>query len=592
MSEPIVIINKLFLALQNVRFYPPAHSLVQESIAGLHQLLQEELAGGKEFSFGFVEKKLMVNGKPVTTDPSQTSGLTRHFEILHIDNITFHPGLALSELCSLLECLAIKPEQMNANGGMKKALTDRNLKHIQANDVLYGRIQKEQKKKKEQEKKNEPGKSTTAADEDFVNAMRRFDHNIPTSAPAFAADQPTGAVPVVDEKVRLPSPEELKELYSIRDRFQAEMKQRIQEVTQGYEIENKHLTFEKDRMDSIMRNVGEGVVVVGNDGSILMANPAAEKLLGKKGQAVVGQTLKDSLQKEHSLVLSSGSPDSIKEIEVAGKDEETSQILRTSNAVVEDRDGQTIGMVSVLSDITKMKEVEQLKSNFVANVSHELRSPLAAIQKNMAVILDQTAGTINDNQKEFLSLATENVERLTRLINDLLDLSKIEAGKMELKKTRTDLVSLIRKTVTAFTGWFREKDVTSRMDLPDTPLKLELDPDKIIQVINNLLSNALKFTPPKGEILIALKTTNDAVEVSVTDTGVGIASKDIERIFNKFEQVSSKSPGGGNGTGGVNGTGTGLGLPLTKEIVEKHGGQIRVQSKNGQGSTFTFSLPR
>ncbi|MBU4429952.1 MAG: cell wall metabolism sensor histidine kinase WalK, partial [Verrucomicrobia bacterium] len=414
--------------------------------------------------------------------------------------------------------------------------------------------------------------------------LRKADKQIPHGAVVFDTNRSTSASSVADDKIRMPSPEELNELYVIRDRFQTEMKKRVQEVTRAYEIDNKRLSFEKNKMDSIMRNVGEGVVVVGNDGKILMANPAAEKLLGKQVQAIVGQALKDSLNKEHSLVLSRGSPESIKEIEVAGKDDETRRVLRTSNAVVEDLDGRTIGMVSVLSDITKMKEVEQLKSDFVANVSHELRSPLAAIQKNLVIILDQTAGALNDNQKEFLSLAKDNVERLTRLINDLLDLSKLDAGKMELKKARTDLTALVRKTVTTFAGWLREKDITSRLDLPETPLELELDADKITQVLNNLLSNALKFTPPKGEIRIALNAAATPVEVSVTDTGIGIAPNDIARIFNKFEQI------GGNTLTDVNGTG--LGLPLAKEIVEKHGGRIHIKSAIGKGSTFSFTLPR
>jgi len=134
------------------------------------------------------------------------------------------------------------------------------------------------------------------------------------------------------------------------------MDQNVRTATRHYEVENKRLAFEKDTVDSVMRNVGEGVVVIGNDGNIMMANPAAEKLLGTQRQTIIGQTLKDSLKDEHSLVLSGGSPESIKEIEVAGKDKETRRVLRSSNAVVENQDGRTIGMVSVLSDITKMKE--------------------------------------------------------------------------------------------------------------------------------------------------------------------------------------------------------------------------------------------
>lgn len=567
-NDPTPIINKLFLALQNVRFYPPTHSLVQESIADVHNLMQDTLASEKGLSFGFMESKLMVNGHPVAADPSQTKSLARHFEILHIGTVTFQNGLSLPELRSFLECLAIKPEKLNEIGGFKKVLADSALQHVQVNDVHYGRITKK-----------EP-----AVDDDYRKALSMASQKIPAGAPIFNTDMAPAAPPSAEPQVRMPSPEELKELYAMRDRFQAELDQKVHEATRHYEVENKRLTFEKGTMDSIMRNVGEGVVVIGNDGNIMMANPAAEKLLSRQGRGIVGQMLKESLREEHSLVLSGGSPESIKEIEVAGKDEETRRVLRSSNAVVEDLDGRTIGMVSVLSDITKMKEVEQLKSDFVANVSHELRSPLAAIQKNLGLILDQTAGVINADQKEFLSLAKDNVERLTRLINDLLDLSKIEAGKMELKKARTDLKALARNAVTAFAGWFREKGITARLDVPNTPLDLEVDADKITQVMNNLLSNALKFTPPKGEIRMALNAAVGPIEVSVTDTGIGIAPKDMQRIFNKFEQVSANHPVGANGTG--------LGLPLAKEIVEKHGGCMRVTSEIGKGSTFTFTLPR
>ncbi|MDD5679527.1 MAG: ATP-binding protein [Kiritimatiellae bacterium] len=558
--DPATIINKLFLALQNVRFYPPAHSLVQESVTELHKLLQTALASGKELSFGFVESKLMVNGQPVAADPSQLKSLARHFEILQIGSVALQHGLAFAELRSFLEALAVKPEKLNEAGGLKKVMADRALNHVRVDGARYGRITRQE----------------LAADVDYLKALRMSSQQIPSPAAPAA---PAAAEP----PVRQPSPEELKELYAIRDRFQAELDRKVNDATRKYQVENKRLSFEKGTMDSIMRNVGEGVVVIGNDGNIIMANPAAEKLLSKQGKAIVGQALKDSLREEHSLVLSGGSPDAIKEIEVAGKDEETRRVLRSSNAVVEDLDGRTIGMVSVLSDITKMKEVEQLKSDFVANVSHELRSPLVAIQKNLGLILDQTAGVINDNQKEFLSLAKNNVERLTRLINDLLDLSKIEAGKLELKKAKTDIKALVRNAVMAFTGWFREKGITAHMDFAEAPLELELDADKISQVLNNLLSNALKFTPPKGEIRISLNAADGLVAVAVTDTGVGIAPGDIRRIFNKFEQVSANQP--------IGATGTGLGLPLTKEIVEKHGGSIRVTSEIGKGSTFTFSLP-
>jgi PAS domain S-box-containing protein len=583
--EPLKVINKLFLALQNVRFYPPTHSLVQESATEFYDILQQEMEGKDEFSFGFVEKNLIVDGQTSAAEQAQTEGMARQFESLHIDHVTFQAGVTPDELRSFLECLALKPDQAAHEGGIQHLLQSRGIQRIQVSAALYGRIGQDEPKDKKKDEKKEEKKAgrpaMPAADEDFVKSLRKAGQYIPSGGLAAEAQHPGEAALGAERQDGMPSPEELKELYAIRDRYRAEIKQ-LREIVSRRENENKRLAYEKGRMDAVMRNVGEGVIVVGNDGKILMANPAAEKLLGQNGEKVMGQALKDKLHDEHALVLSRDSPESVAEIEVEGKNKETHRILRASNAVVEDKDGKTIGMVSVLSDITKMKEMEQLKSDFVANVSHELRSPLAAIQKNITVILDKTAGNINENQKIFLSLARDNLQRLTNMINDLLDLSKIEAGKMELHKTRSDLVPVIRKTVLAFTGWFCEKEVNARLELPDKPLELEFDADKIIQVLNNLLSNALKFTPPKGTITISVKVANP-VEVAVADTGIGIEAHDFQRIFSKFEQVSHKQLNGA--------VGTGLGLALAKEIVAKHGGKISVTSQVGKGSTFVFTLP-
>lgn len=576
MADPVNILNKLFLALQNIRFYPPSHSLVQEGISALHALLGEALAAGQDFTFGFVENKLMVNGKPVEGVQTRNFGIARHFEILHIDSITIKPGLTQTELHSFLECMSIKPEHLNESGGLKKAIADKGLHHIRAGEVTYGRITKEDFAREPEHEKRREKTPDSDAGENFIRALRMADGG----RPAVPSDSPAPS----SRPTRMPSPQELEELYTIRDRFDAELKKRVREATERLAAENTRLAFEKEKMDTIMRNVGEGVVVVGNDGNILMANPAAEKLLGRADRKnVVGQTLKETLREEHSLIMSKNEVDAIQEIEVLGKNEETRRVLRASNAIIEDRNGRTIGMVSVLSDITKMKEIEQVKSDFVANVSHELRSPLAAIQKNLAVILDESAGKINSDQKEFLALAKENLDRLHRLVNDLLDLSKIEAGKMELKKTRVDLKELVHKAVLSFSGWFAEKHMASEVEVPPEPVEVNADADRISQVLHNLLSNALKYTPAGGKIRVKLRA-GERVEVSVADSGVGIAQKDLGRIFKRFEQVSSAQ------TAGV--AGTGLGLPLAKEIIEKHGGCLTAASEEGKGSVFTFSLPR
>lgn len=392
-------------------------------------------------------------------------------------------------------------------------------------------------------------------------------------------------VDIIRKQKKVNLARELEQLYNIKANFTEELHSQVKKATQNLEKVNEQLSDEKERVNAVIRNMGEGLLVVDREGRVLMANPAAQNILGIKEENLVGKMLKDNLKEEHLLALYRGdSPlEQIKEIELLGADESTKRVLRASNARVENEDGQTMGMMTVLTDVTKMKEVERLKSDFIAHVSHELRTPLVAMQKNLTIILNEIVGKINGDQKELLTLVDENLTRLTRLINDLLDFSKIEAGKMKWAKERADIICLIKKVASNFKNWAREKNVDLVITLPDKPIELQLVSDKMTQAMTNLLSNALKFTPSGGKIEINLKEKENAIRISVEDTGIGIREEDRERIFNKFEQVKLTKPYGINGTG--------LGLPITKEIVKGHGGKIWVESEMNRGSSFIFELP-
>lgn len=359
---------------------------------------------------------------------------------------------------------------------------------------------------------------------------------------------------------------------------------------------NRKLAREKQRVDTVIRNIGDGLVVVDDRGKVLLMNPAAEKLLGTTQKENLGESLSKSMKDEHVLALTKGggseeSEKSHEEIELISSQDETRKIIQASTAVVENKDGKTIGMVSMLHDVTKQKEIEELKSRFVSLVSHELRTPLVAIEKNMSVLLEKVAGEINEDQEKFLSAAQRNAARLHRLVNDLLDLSKIEAKKMELNVEKVKPNKIIDDILSELKVWFEDKKIRVKMDLcPEDPV-LEADADKFSQVLNNLVGNAVKFTPEGGLVQVssAVKETVSPLEgrgfiqIDVKDTGIGLAESDKERVFNKFEQVSLISPAGVGGTG--------LGLPITREIILLHGGHIWVESVLGQGCTFSFALP-
>lgn len=393
------------------------------------------------------------------------------------------------------------------------------------------------------------------------------------------------------------SVEELEELRRIRDQFTDELTRRVWEQTAALEREKKRALDEKERVDAIIRSIGEGLVVVDGEGRIQFMNPAAEKLLGLDHAGAKGVPVPDLVKGQHTLAMAKGplrdGDDHLtKEIEVKSSDVETQRVVQASTAIIENQDGKTVGMVSVLSDITKQKQLDEAKSKFVASVSHELRTPLLSIQESLALLLGKEVGEVTPEQEKFLSIAQRNIGRLSRLVNDLLDVAKLEAGKIELRPVSFELKDMVHHVVETVRSWAEGKGVAINEAYSKEPVPMVADPDRLTQVVTNLLGNAIKFTPEGGKISVEIDPRQSApgtaeepgVAVSVQDSGIGIPKQDQERIFEKFEQVSLASPQGVSSTG--------LGLTIAKEIVELHGGRIWVDSEEGKGSRFTFAIPR
>ena len=242
---------------------------------------------------------------------------------------------------------------------------------------------------------------------------------------------------------------------------------------------------------------------------------------------------------------------------------------------------------------TKAREVEklsQVKSDFISMVSHELRTPLSITKEGISLVLDKTVGEINEKQEKVLSTARSNIDRLARIIDDLLDVSKIEAGKVELKRELVDMAGLIRQITSSFELKLKEKNLELKVNIPEKQIDAYVDPDKIAQVFTNLMGNTLKFTD-KGYIEISLQEKEKEIACIVADTGSGIAEEDLPKVFSKFEQFG-RLPGSGA-------KGTGLGLAITKGIIELHGGKISVESPawpslpaGMQGTKFSLNLPK
>jgi PAS domain S-box-containing protein len=231
----------------------------------------------------------------------------------------------------------------------------------------------------------------------------------------------------------------------------------------------------------------------------------------------------------------------------------------------------------------ELQKLDQLKSDFVSTVSHELRTPLSIMREGISLVLDEIPGKINDQQKKFLNIAQANIDRLSRVINDLLDISKLEAGRIELRKQSVNINTLVEHVVSSYDSKALQKGIELKLSLPQEALNVYGDADRITQVFTNLIYNAIKFTR-EGFIEVAVRDRNDEVECSVIDTGIGISKDNLSKVFGKFQQFGR--------TQGAGEQGTGLGLAITKGIVELHKGKIWVDSDLGKGTKFIFTLPK
>lgn len=232
-----------------------------------------------------------------------------------------------------------------------------------------------------------------------------------------------------------------------------------------------------------------------------------------------------------------------------------------------------------------LRRLNQLKSNFVSTASHELRTPLSIIRETSALILEQGIGPLNEKQQMFLNNVRNQSDRLLRTVTDLLDLSKIEAGKLQLNKSFVNVGDWVSRIIDFFQLHAREKKIQLVTEISSSLDEIYMDEDKMIQVLTNLLGNATKFTPEGGRITVSAANKGKELEVRVTDTGPGIAPEDIGKIFDRFQQAEHQESV-------YLQKGTGLGLAITKEIIKMHHGEIAVESRLNQGSAFWFTLPR
>lgn len=367
----------------------------------------------------------------------------------------------------------------------------------------------------------------------------------------------------------------------------------VLEQSRILEEEKKIIEEENELIDAIVGGMREGLLLVGSDDNIIAINDAAEYLLG------ISKT--SGAKQVHNFIISElvggrktkGSVRGATEREII-VERPHKMIIHISVTPIFDKSNRLIGRSILVTDITREKEIEQMKSDFVGLVSHELRTPLAAIREAVSLMNDEVVGPVNEKQKKCLSITLKEADRLARIIDNILDLAKIESGKLKLRVRPERVKLMVDQVLLSMEPKIKANGVKVLVRVSPKMPRVLVDRDQIVQVFTNLLGNALKFTPRNGSITISamyegesgdkkMNTKQKYIVASVADTGPGISKSDQKKLFKKFSQLST---GLSRQTGG-----SGLGLVISKEIISKHGGTLWVESDHGQGATFSFTLP-
>lgn len=337
---------------------------------------------------------------------------------------------------------------------------------------------------------------------------------------------------------------------------------------------------ERRKLSSVLSHMTDGVIATDRRGRVILINEPASKMLNVSRETIISQPLVSLLNLEEDYSFD----DLLNEQDSVILDYSTHDrpyILRANFSVIQKETGFVNGLITVLHDITEQEKIEIERREFVTNVSHELRTPLTTMRSYLEALADG-AWQDPDIAPNFLDVTQTETERMIRLVNDLLQLSKFDSHEYNLTKKDTDFIEFYNKIIDRF-EMTKSQEVTFRRKLPRYPIYVTIDQDKLTQVIDNIISNALKYSPEGGLISFKVEEHGNTIQISVSDQGMGIPKKSLERIFERFYRVDrarSRKMGG-----------TGLGLAIAKELISAHDGHIWAKSVEGKGTTIFFTLP-
>lgn len=347
----------------------------------------------------------------------------------------------------------------------------------------------------------------------------------------------------------------------------------------------------KSRMRVMVNRLTDGVMTTDSDKRIVLANPAFRHMIGFSGSTMVGSLVTETINEptllsaiNEALATPPGKFSEItRELVLPGSSADEERIVSIRCSPFRGRTDHNIGTITVLHDITAVKRMDQMKSDFVSMVSHEIRSPINSLLMQLKIILDGLAGDTTEKQREILERASEKMLNLNNLVTELLDLSRIESGLVAHEKELIDVNALLQEQVTFHKPYAEKKDMAIELEMADNLPKLLANPRHLDEVLSNLTTNAIKYSPEGGHISIKAHVEDEYLSLRVADTGFGIKDEDIDKIFSRFYRVKDDQ------TRTIHGTG--LGLAIVKSIIDSLHGSITVNSKPGEGTEFAILLP-
>jgi len=347
------------------------------------------------------------------------------------------------------------------------------------------------------------------------------------------------------------------------------------------------LTEEKEELEDAFESIMVGVIVVNTQGDLRLMNPSAAEMLGLAGNDVIGEPMAEVVPAGdvYDLLEAAIQSNEDRSLEIELGDEDPHTYQAQASLIARD-DGSIDAAVAIFNDITDIRRVERMKTAFVSTVSHELRTPLTSIKGFISTLLEDDEGMYDEEtRREFLVIINEECDRLTRLISDLLNISRIESGHgLDLQLADVDVRALISRVAANQQAYTKKHKIITQFEEGITTIRV--DHDKLVQVLDNLVGNAVKYSPNGGTVTIAVADEGASVRIDVTDEGLGIPERHRDQIFQRFHQVDDdvdhKSI-----------SGTGIGLYLVQHLAEAHGGQVRLsRTEVGEGSTFSLYLPK